>query len=393
METTNSSLGDAGRPRRPLKLVFGKERRTEVASSEPTSEAQAVITAATRISRTGRILKAPTAFIPAPAAAGSGGKRRRGGKKATSINCAECGRGHSPSNNPIVLCDGCESAWHKHCHNPQIPNGAIQNLDIEWKCNNCEPSQRSGIKAKFVKGKLVKMKLARDPKPADRAKPHSTTSTPIEVAGNDFTDTEKRAWLSGLSHSLLVEMLVDISSKHPSLPIFPANMKQLPTSKFAVPLARPLSAQSAPPSEKRTHDGATAIDTRLFKISRTRSNSAVPVATLDSMSSPNRQWSSSDTTDEGFLPAKMSDGQFTQDSEHSATPALSSDAPSPYEAELLTDSEEGDIPFDDHRVYPKPGNGFALLLDPADLDILSEDPDTKTFSHALHVSARRVVGS
>ncbi|KAJ5670345.1 uncharacterized protein N7477_005708 [Penicillium maclennaniae] len=391
METTNISSGDAGRPRRPLKLVFGKERRTEVASSEPTSEAQGVITAATRISRTGRVLKAPTAFIPAPAAAGSGGKRRRGGKKATSINCAECGRGHSPSNNPIVLCDGCESAWHKHCHNPQIPNGAIQNLDTEWKCNHCEPSQRSGIKAKFVKGKLVKMKLAKDPKPAHKAEPNSTTSARIEVAGNDFTDTEKRAWLSGLSHSLLVEMLVDISSKNPSLPIFPANMKELPLCKFAVPSARPLSAQSAPPSEKRTHDGATAIDSRL---SRTRSNSAVPVATLDSMSSPNQQWSSSDTADESFLPTNMSGGQFTQDPEHSTTPALSSDAPSPYEAELLTDSEGGDIPFDDHRVYPKPGNGFALLSDPADLDILSEDPETKTFSHALHVSvARRVTGN
>lgn len=246
-----------------------------------------------------------------------------------------------------------------------------------------------------MKGKLVKVKPTQAQKPALKAKLHSMqASTQIEVAGNEFTDAEKRAWLSSLSHSQLVEMLVDISSKNPSVPIFPANMKELPPSKFAVPSARPLSAQSAPTPGKRTHEETAAINSHPAKISRTRSNSAVPVASLYSTSSPNRQWSSSDTADEGFVLAKMGDGQFMQVPERSATPALSPDAPSPYEAELLTDSEGGDIPFDDHRVYPKPGNGFALLSDPADLDILNEDPEAKTFSHALHVSlARRVVGN
>ncbi|KAJ5321187.1 hypothetical protein N7476_004189 [Penicillium atrosanguineum] len=368
------------------------EKKPEVASDEPISEDQAVVAAATRISRTGRVLKAPTAFIPAPAAAGSGGKRRRGGKKAASINCAECGRGNSPGNNPIVLCDGCESAWHKHCHNPQIPDAAIENLDTEWKCNNCEPSQRRIVKAKPMKGKLFRAKLA---KAQNFAKPHSMqASTQIEVANNEFTDAEKRVWLSSLSHSLLVEMLVDISSKNPSLPIFPANMKDLPTSKFAIPSARPLSAQSAPPSGKHAHDEAAAIDSHPAKGSRTISNTAVPVASLYSTLSPSQRWSSSDTADEGIFLAKTSDGHFMQVPEHSATPALSPDAPSPYEAELLTDSEGGDIPFDDHRIYPKPGNGFALPWDPADLDILREDPEAKTFSHALHSSiAKRIAGN
>lgn len=48
MEATNNTSGDAGRPRRPLKLVFGKQKKPEVASSESTSEAQAVVAAVSR---------------------------------------------------------------------------------------------------------------------------------------------------------------------------------------------------------------------------------------------------------------------------------------------------------------------------------------------------------
>jgi hypothetical protein len=45
MEATNILSGGAGRPRRPLKLVFGKEKKPEVVATEPTSEAQSIIAA------------------------------------------------------------------------------------------------------------------------------------------------------------------------------------------------------------------------------------------------------------------------------------------------------------------------------------------------------------
>lgn len=235
-------------------------------------------------------------------------------------------------------------------------------------------------------------------------------STQIEVAGNEFTDAEKRAWLSNLSHSLLVEMLVDISSKNPSVPIFPANLKELTASKFAVPSAvpsavssavssavpstRPLSAQSAPPLWKRSHDEIVPAGSHPAKRPCIRSDSAVPGSTPFSASSLHQQLSTSDTADESFFFANMVNGDIMQVPEHSATPALSPDAPTPYEAELLTDSEGDDIPFNDHRVYPKPGNGFILPSDPADLDILQEDPESKTFSHGLHgLAAKRVTGN
>jgi hypothetical protein len=248
-----------------------------------------------------------------------------------------------------------------------------------------------------MKGKLSKANLAKTQKLAPKAGIHPVqVSTQIEVAGNEFTDTEKRAWLSSLSHSLLVDMLVDISSKNPSVPIFPANLKELAASKFAVPSivpsTRPLSAQSAPPLWKRSHDEIVHAGSHPAKKPRICSNSAIPGSTPFSTSSPQQQWSSSDTADESFF-ASMVNGDTMQVPEHSATPALSPDAPTPYEAELLTDSEGDDIPFNDHRVYPKPGNGFVLPSDPADLDILQEDPEAKTFSHGLHgLAAKRITG-
>jgi hypothetical protein len=49
-----------------------------------------------------------------------------------------------------------------------------------------------------------------------------------------------------------------------------------------------------------------------------------------------------------------------------------------------------------YRKYPRAGHGFALSREPADLDILKEDPESKTFSHVLKVSdlytPRRVWG-
>lgn len=45
MEATNNLPGGAGRPRRPLKLVFGKAKKPEVVATEPTSEAQVILAA------------------------------------------------------------------------------------------------------------------------------------------------------------------------------------------------------------------------------------------------------------------------------------------------------------------------------------------------------------
>jgi hypothetical protein len=357
---------------------------------------------ATRTSRTGRVIKAPAAFTPAPAAAGSGGKRRRGGKKTTSVNCAECGRGHSPSNNPIVFCDGCESAWHKHCHNPQIPDVAIDNLETEWKCSNCDPSQRRSSKAKPVKVRSAKAKKPAHSAPVGVRKVEPDvdpkSQAPTEVACHQFSAEEKRAWLSTLTHTALVDMLVDISTNNPSVPIFPANMRELVATKFTASPIQPTIAESASASSasrKRARTESAAIDElsgldRVHppKRPRTASSSVVPVATHFSTTSPSRRWSPTDTIGSSHFLATLANGAYMRVPHTSLTPALSPDAPSPFETGPLTDSEGEDIQFDDHRVYPKAGNGFVPSSDPAVLDILQEDPESKTFSHGLHGPAK-----
>lgn len=71
----------------------------------------------------------------------------------------------------------------------------------------------------------------------------------------------------------------------------------------------------------------------------------------------------------------------------SAEPDLSR-VSSPEESELETDEDEFDE-IEDHRLYPRPGNGFSTSSDPAELNILAEDPESQTFSHRLHGPAKQ----
>lgn len=64
-----------------------------------------------------------------------------------------------------------------------------------------------------------------------------------------------------------------------------------------------------------------------------------------------------------------------------------------YQDSFLEDSEpeteDDDIDtFDDHRLYPRPGQGFLTTVNAAELDILQEADDYPTFSHSLHGAAK-----
>jgi hypothetical protein len=65
-------------------------------------------------------------------------------------------------------------------------------------------------------------------------------------------------------------------------------------------------------------------------------------------------------------------------------------SPVPASPKPKVEDEEG------YRKHPRAGHGFALSREPADLDILKEDPALKTFSHTLNISdtstPRRVWG-
>lgn len=70
------------------------------------------------------------------------GKKEKGKKRyrkpgETSV-CKNCGRGHSPASNVIVFCDGCNTPWHQHCHDPPIPWDVVRIEEQEWHCAVCE---------------------------------------------------------------------------------------------------------------------------------------------------------------------------------------------------------------------------------------------------------------
>ena len=79
-------------------------------------------------------LTTPTKQTNVPAKRRRGGYRRAPG--ATAV-CKNCGRGHSPSSNVIVFCDGCNTPWHQYCHDPPIEGELLQIEQQEWFCTTC----------------------------------------------------------------------------------------------------------------------------------------------------------------------------------------------------------------------------------------------------------------
>ncbi|KAJ5679106.1 hypothetical protein N7462_007350 [Penicillium macrosclerotiorum] len=316
-----------------------------------------------RTSRTGRVLKAPAAFIPAATVTSAATGKRKGPsrKKEANVVCALCGRGHSPETNTIVFCDGCNETWHQKCHDPPIPDEVIQIADMEWLCRNCgKPmpmSRQSNVDVRQDRTtRIIHPRL----QPAPR----------LEVGGDRFSPDERRAYLSNLSHAHLVELLVNISNLNPSVSMFPANMRDKPASKFNIQQAprpktletessfssQPLKKRSRTSSEDLSEVGPNPI---VRKRSRTNSTSNAPLASTTSSPS-------------------------NRSRERSAT-SFASRQTTPDESEPET---EGDSEIDDHRLYPRAGNGFSASLDPADLNVLHESPESKTFSHSLHGPAR-----
>lgn len=68
-------------------------------------------------------------------------KNRSGSKKTTpggaAAVCKNCGRLHSPQSNAMVFCDGCNTGWHQHCHDPPISQDIVLIESKEWFCTDC----------------------------------------------------------------------------------------------------------------------------------------------------------------------------------------------------------------------------------------------------------------
>lgn len=71
----------------------------------------------------------PPLYKPAPKKV-----KRTPGQSAV---CKNCSRGPSPASNAIVFCDGCNTPWHQHCHEPPIRQEFLLEVDRDWFCADC----------------------------------------------------------------------------------------------------------------------------------------------------------------------------------------------------------------------------------------------------------------
>lgn len=308
--------------------------------------------------KSGRQVNRPSLYVPpasSPAITKANGTSSHGSEtigarrhkrvfrktKEAYVNCMHCQRGHSPQSNAIVFCDGCNRAWHQLCHDPPIDSDVVNVVEKEWHCRECKPVQISIVQPTVVRSNPdLQAQALRHPLQ------HHVPSPKTEVGGERFSAEERRGYLSSLSHASLVELLVTISDRNPSLSMFPSNLKELQLSKFLF--------------TSNTSAGPVSAATSTETITTTET----PVS-----------HSGKDTT---------SEKPSTENTEEPLPSASSSRKRHWYESDEESEYEE----FQEHRLYPRAGNGFRLSLNADDVDIMREDPDCPTFSYALHGPAK-----
>ncbi|KAF2025255.1 hypothetical protein EK21DRAFT_76823 [Setomelanomma holmii] len=161
--------------------------------------------------KSGRSVNKPVAFVPTIPEPTHGVKRRKSAKTMLAAKCKTCHRDVDPSNNRIVFCDACSTAYHQYCHTPPISNEVVTVLEKEWLCGPCQRSKESVVAG------------------ADEL-----------VSVENLSVEEKRAYFSTLPHAKVVNLLVRATIRHPELPVFPPNIQSLiPNTKAQQPSALP----------------------------------------------------------------------------------------------------------------------------------------------------------
>ncbi|KAL4919335.1 hypothetical protein BDW62DRAFT_179380 [Aspergillus aurantiobrunneus] len=264
--------------------------------------------------------------------------------KNTNITCTYCQRGHSPPSNAIVFCDGCNRPWHQHCHDPPIGTEVTTVKEKEWLCCDCKPVNITILHPTVVRS---------NPSRVSGPLVHPPLVMPrTDVGGEHFSTDDRRRFLSTLSHAALVELLLTVSNKHPTVPMFPENMRSLPSSNFASSSQAIDAAITAPPTPLPSVSTDNPVP----------SNSVYPQPTVGEEKSD--------------LPNTAPASERTRKRHY-------------YESS----DDESEYEFQEHRLYPRAGNGIRLSTNEEDLDILQEDPACSTFSYALHKPPSVIVGN
>ncbi|CAG7934933.1 unnamed protein product [Penicillium nalgiovense] len=372
-------------------------------------------------------------------------KKRKRLNRQVNIVCTGCYRGHSPSNNLIVLCDSCDAPWHQRCHNPNIDNEVIEIAEMNWFCIKCKPEQRQAGQSRSRKNATKVKKVGRPKKPVFGS----------QIGANYYTEEERRAYLSSLSHDSLVQLVVKVSNEWPSVPMFPPDMQ--PVTDFTPsPSAIPRNHQAPKPAPKNNarsalldwenlepmSENANAMDSKQ-RISETVDGTAPAATALD----VDETFAAmvSDSAPEPAPPAALGGiptGQIFAGNSHthastaaprtsttttSQTPSRAtrrfasqaaparrarkasfvssnsdlltdessysqsrqqSPTPSASQSSHVASQHESDYDPEDYRAYPEAGQGFQVPLTPSDLDIMAEDKNCLTFSHSIRGPAK-----
>ncbi|KAF2473216.1 uncharacterized protein BDR25DRAFT_282551 [Lindgomyces ingoldianus] len=319
----------------------GKRKRAEsYDSDDDDSDISTSYTPLPTKTKSGRNVNKPTAFVPTLPEPSPGVKRRKSTKTILTAQCKICHRGTDPGNNRIVFCDVCNTAYHQYCHDPPIDNEVVNVLEKEWLCGPCERAKQSVIEG--MEG------LA---------------------AGDGLSIEEKRAYLSTLPSTRLVSLLLHSTIRHPELPIFPPNVRDL------IPVAPTgITTQTSlpnPPLQLPTPHNANAVS---------QSVTSPPNGIGSTGGTPRSHHIATDSSDMDPAEAQLL-GEIrssTPQSSTTTTTTTTAAAINPTQMDEYDDGYDTDPPAH----YPKPGHGLARTLRPEseDLQWLVDD-NFEVFSH------------
>ncbi|KAK7554663.1 hypothetical protein IWX49DRAFT_164296 [Phyllosticta citricarpa] len=337
--TASAKAKGSGRGRGRGAAKGAKRKRAESSESEDDSDISSSYTPLPTKTKSGRNVTKPTQFTPVLPSPSTAPRKKRVTKqpRETSV-CKICQRGHSPSSNMIVFCDGCNSGYHQYCHQPPIEKEVIKVAEKEWFCGKCADSRT--------------------------VKPNAISDASQLVAGSELTREEKRAYFDTLPATKLGELLLHATDLSPNLPLFPSNARSLipsainsntdstPSSHIAFSITNPAAILSTDKASFSTNSLLSTNNTTL-----TSSNDAAPPVQPPG------------TTSSGSLHPTVSKAEV----EAEAVAAAATDLGDPY-----NDGYDTDPPAH----YPKPGQGLARTLRPESEDLQwLEDDNMDVFSH------------
>ncbi|KAI1269086.1 CoA-transferase family III domain-containing protein [Xylariaceae sp. FL1019] len=208
---------------RGLKRKRGKDGDDTSSSlselSDSDFEPLAKSTTAATMTKSGRQVQKPTTYNPSEM---TGSKRKHYGKRTAEQALCK-----------IVFCDGCNSCWHQLCHDPYIDDDFVSNESQSWFCSRCVAKREKALaKKKTIEGFKGVSWASKNP-------------------------SQRRSYLTNITHAQLVNVVMYCTELHPDLPIFPTQEpgsgkrgpQSLPTvSTTSTPLPRAEAKPTGPAS-------------------------------------------------------------------------------------------------------------------------------------------------